>query len=78
MTGQPNLTTVVFDIQSSADQTQRALHTLVRHTRPAWELVALVPADSSDHIAYLEGLEDAAPFTVASLPTGASNRGGWL
>ncbi|GIW88242.1 MAG: hypothetical protein KatS3mg108_2566 [Isosphaeraceae bacterium] len=58
------LTSVIVRGHDAADDLRRCVRALARHTRPPWELVAVVDGPEGGPSAYLAGVADAAPFPV--------------
>jgi GT2 family glycosyltransferase len=60
----PGLVSVILPCPGRLAATRRGVSALLRHTRPPWELIAVVPEASRATRAYLAGVRDAAPVRV--------------
>jgi YD repeat-containing protein len=67
------LTSVIVPCRGGVQFPGRCVRALGRHTRPPWELVAVVDGPEGGAAAYLAGVADAAPFPVGvvAAPPGA-------
>jgi len=66
------LTSIIIPCWNQLEFTRQCIRSLVRHTRPAWELITSNNASTDGTGHYLAGLHDAAPVPVTVIANSAN------